>query len=209
MQIQNKKGKFIVIDGTGGCGKGTQINLLKEKFADRIHFTREPGGSNFAEKVRELMMSEDARGADGHTHFSLVWSGRRDHVHKTIKPKLEEGIHVISDRFDSSTWAYQLFAQQQKELEEVFHFVRDRFLSEMKPDLYILIDVDVDEGVKRMIARDPNKSHFHDRPRDYYERIREGYLDFAEKFGAKIIDGNKSVEEVHQDILNVLEDMLD
>lgn len=209
MQTQNKKGKFIVIDGTGGCGKGTQIKLIKEKFGDKIHFTREPGGSVFAEKVRELMMSEDARHADGHTHFSLVWSARRDHVFKTIKPKLEEGVHVISDRFDSSTWAYQIFAQEQKELEDSFHFIREKFLEDIVPDLYILIDVDIDEGIRRMKARDPNKSHFHDRPKDYYERIKNGYQVFADKFGAKIVDGNRSIEEVHQDILRLLEDVLD
>lgn len=209
MQTKNKRGKFIVIDGVGGSGKGTQINLLKEKFGDKIHFTREPGGSDFAEKVRELMMSEYAREADGYSHLSLVWCGRRDHIEKIIKPKTAEGLHIISDRFDSSTWAYQIFGQQQKELEEVFYFIREKFLGNFTPDLYILLDVEVDEGVRRMKARDPNKSHFHDQPKDYYERIREGYRTFAEKFGAKIIDGNRPVEEVHQDILKLVEDMLD
>lgn len=209
METKNKKGKFIVIDGVGGSGKGTQINLLKEKFGDKVHFTREPGGSEFAEKVRELMMSEDSRNADGYSLFSLVWAGRRNHVYEVVKNKLEAGIHVVSDRFDSSTFAYQIFGQEQKDLEEVFYFIREKFLGNLKPDLYIILDIDVEEGVKRMKSRDPNKSHFHDQPKEYYERIREGYKNFTEKFGAKIIDGNRPIEEVHQDILKLLESVLD
>jgi dTMP kinase len=209
MQTQNKKGKFIVIDGVGGSGKGTQISLLKEKFGDKIHFTREPGGSDFAEKVRELMLSEDARHADGYSHFSLVWSGRRDHVHSVIKQKINSGTSVVSDRFDSSTFAYQIFGQEQKDLEEIFYFVREKFLGEIKPDLYIFLEIPAEESVRRLKLRQSHQTHFHDQPKDYYERIIKGYQIFAEKYEAKIVDGNRSIEEVYQDILKLVEDVLD
>lgn len=190
------RGKFIVIDGNGGCGKSTIINFLKEIYPD-FHYTREPGGSILSEDIRTVMMSENARDADGYTQFALVWASRRDHLVKTIRPKIEEGISVVSDRFDSTTWSYQLFAQECGDLKDIALSVRELFLGDTKPDLYIYLDVDAKEGKRRIDNRDREKSHFHDQPVEYYEKTRAGFLDFAKNFPNVVtVDANAPLEEV-------------
>jgi len=109
-----KKGTFIVIEGGEGCGKSTLLEYLREEALkvlwreEKVAFTREPGGSPFAEEIRLLMLGSLSKQANGLTQFGLAWASRADHIKNLIRPHLENGIHVISDRFDSSTYAYQV-----------------------------------------------------------------------------------------------------
>ena len=101
-----KKGKFIVICGVEGSGKGTQINLIKEHFKgnDNIVFTREPGGTDIAEKIRDIILNENI---DPLTEAYLFAAARREHIINKIKPSLEEGKTIICDRFVYSSLVYQ------------------------------------------------------------------------------------------------------
>ncbi len=196
-----KKGKFIVIDGGEGCGKSSQMKLLQEKYTgQRFIFTREPGGAPFAEKIRSLILSPEAKGASGETQFGLFWAARADHMNALVKPSLLAGKNVISDRFDSSSYAYQVFGQEAKHLKKLFLEMRKVYLGKFVPDLYIFLDVKPEVGLARVASRKGEINHFDEQKLDFHKRIRKGYLDFVKKFPHKIIDANKSFDEVAADL---------
>ena len=103
------KGKFIVIDGIGGCGKTTHAKLLRARMEKDTVLTHEPGGTPIAEKIRKLLLHGLIPTADVATEFFLFWTARAEHMREKIIPALRAGRNVISDRFDSSTFAFQIF----------------------------------------------------------------------------------------------------
>ena len=194
-----EKGKFIVIEGGEGAGKGTQINLLKDRFGEDLVITREPGGTPLAEEIRSVIRSDLASDANAKTMMCLFWASRAENLEKVIIPSLKKGKTVIADRFDSSTWAYQIFAQKGQELRDLFLDMRKVYLGEYMPDLYVYLNVDIETGLKR--KQEDEISHFETRESDFYERIHEGYLDFFKNVPHHIIDANRSIEEINKDLL--------
>ncbi|MCX6717094.1 MAG: dTMP kinase, partial [Candidatus Taylorbacteria bacterium] len=153
-----KKGLFIVVDSGEGAGKTSQLNRAKEVFGDSLVLTREPCGSPYAEEIRNIILkSPNAGQADANTLFALFWAARADHMKNTIIPALEAGKTVISDRFDSSTFAYQIIAQEAKELKDFFWQMRDFYLGDLKPDIYIYFDIDPVIGLARKTGQGPEE----------------------------------------------------
>lgn len=201
-----KKGKFIVLDGGEGAGKSSQIQKIKKHFGDSVVVTREPGGSPYAEEIRNVILkSTFAFQADAKTHFALFWAARADHLKNTIIPALLSGKHVICDRFDSSTYAYQIHAQEHIELKEVFFKIRDFYLGEFVPDLYVLMDVDVKEGLRRkQKGAQDDLNHFDEREVDFHLRQRIGLIEFYTHVPNQTIDANQSEEKVLADLIKML-----
>ena len=168
------RGKFIVLDSGEGAGKTLQLDRAKKHFGDRILVTREPGGSKYAEQIRELILhSIYAEHADARTLFALFWAARADHLDKTIRPAIMAGQTVITDRFDSSTYAYQIVAQGATDLKELFWQMRDVYLQDLKPDLYVYLDVDPAIGLARKSGQGPEEiNHFEARKLDFHQRQR-------------------------------------
>ena len=136
-----KKGLFIVVDSGEGSGKTTQLKKAQEFFGNKLVLTREPGGSPYAEEIRHLILKSTHAGqADAKTLFALFWAARADHMKNTVLPALKAGKIVISDRFDSSTFAYQIIAQGAKELKKFFWQMRDFYLGDVKPCLLYTSD---------------------------------------------------------------------
>lgn len=206
------KGKFIVIDGADGCGKTTVISYLREVYPKGFVFTREPGGSFFAEKIREIILGPDAKGASGLTQFGLFWAARADHVANTIKPALEQGLHVIADRFDSSSYAFQLYGQEELGLKPLFMQMREVCLGETKPDLYIILDVNPHIAVARTGERGRKgknkKNHFDDRDVAFHRRVREAYRDLPKEFPKIMISSHDPVEKVKQRVKQAVDSLL-
>jgi len=203
-----KKGKFIVIEGGEGSGKTTIVKLIKETFPSLV-VTREPGGSPFAEKIRSLILSSDAKDADANTQFGLFWAARADHVKNTIIPALQKGISVISDRFDSSSFAYQIYGQENQHLKKLFFQVRKIYLGNCIPDIYIFLDVDPKEGLKRRAnEKGYDKNHFDERNLDFHIRIREGFLEFLKNVSHVVINANLSLEKVKAESLKKIKSIL-
>lgn len=203
-----KRGKFIVIDGCEGAGKTTLIRALaKESSPRKILLTHEPGGTGFADKIRALVLSKEAKTAGAETQFGLMWAARAEHLKHKIIPALAKGITVVSDRFDSSTFAYQIFGQEAKHLKELFWLTREVFLRERKPDLYIFLDVLPEVGLAR-IAENKRKGelldHFEKRSLDFHRRVREGYREFLKTVPHTIIDANRPLEAVQEDTFSVI-----
>lgn len=197
------KGKLVVIEGGDGAGKGTQIAMLEKYFGNKIYVTREPGGSVFAEKIRSLVLDDpDSKDTDGKTHFSLMWASRADHMNKIVIPTLNKGVHVICDRFDSSTFAYNIRAQNCPELEELFWATRKVFLNDNIPDLYIYLDIDPEIGRQRQIDAGQKTNHFDEKPKEFKYKMREGMLEFFKTKGIPhvIIDATLSRREIYKKI---------
>lgn len=201
-----RNARFIAFEGVEGAGKSTQLKRLKEYFGDRVVFTREPGGSPYSEEIRQLILhSEHAAQADALTRFALFWSARRDHLKNTIIPALEAGKHVIVDRFDSATYAYQIHGQEFGELKKLFFVIRDEYLGEYKPDRYVFFDLDPEVGSKRKMEQVGEQlNHFDTRPLDFHKRVRVGLKEFADHVPHQFIDASKPVDEVTTDLLEIL-----
>jgi dTMP kinase len=203
-----KKGKFIVVDGGEGAGKTAVIRTLAKIFpAGKILATHEPGGAPFADKIREIFLSKGARNASAEAMFSLVWAARADHLKRKIIPALKEGKTVVCDRFDSSTYAYQIFAQKAPHLKKLFWEIRKVYLREAKPDLYIFFDVEPKTGLARVANRRGEKTHFDKRKLDFHQSVRKGFKEFFKQVPHKIIDANQSIDEVKNDFLKVVSDL--
>lgn len=204
-----KTGKFIVIDGADGCGKTSIISYLKTAYPDNFLFTREPGGTSFADKIRELMLSPEAKVASGLTQFGLIWAARADHLEKKIKPALESGINVISDRFDSSTYAFQIYGQETLKLSDLFMQVRETYLGETKPDLYIVLDVNPHISVARTSQRRGDKNHFDERDVAFHRRIRNAYRNLPPEFPKVIISSHDPIETVQSNVKRAIDWLLE
>lgn len=197
------KAKFIVIDGCEGAGKTTMVKKLLDILPAGIcKVTHEPGGSAYAEEIRQLILySPHARTSSAETQFGLQWAQRADHLKNFVIPTLNAGVNVITDRFDSSTFAYQIFGQEAKQLKKLFFEMRKVYLRECKPDLYVFFDVEPEEGLRRVALRKEQTTHFDERRIEFHKRVRKGFWAFLKTVPHVIIDANQSPDLVEKDFL--------
>ncbi|MDO8481844.1 MAG: dTMP kinase [bacterium] len=203
------KGKFIVIDGIDGSGKGTQIKLLKRVLGKHTIFTHEPGGTPKAEEIRKILLERKKESPAPLADFFLFWAARRDHVEKVIIPALRAGKNVITDRFDSSTFAFQVCAEQVSELKSLFEVCRKIVLGKCMPDAYIILDMPAETAMKWRSKNPVKKAVFFDKkPLTYHKRARLGFKKFAGLTSSKVffVNANRSSEEVHEEILSIVYD---
>lgn len=209
-------GKFIVIDGMDGSGKGTQIRLLQEKLQEHpVIFTREPGGTPKAEAIREKLL----KGYVDSTpikDFWLFWEARESHVSELISPSLAKGTHTISDRYDSSTFAFQIHGEGQHELHDLFKQKRDSLAPVYHPHAYIILDLPAHVAHQRR-SKDAaqEKSRFDIKPLEYHERVRKGFGEFSQYLAhtgshsvCHFVDADRPAENVHADIWKIVSDTL-
>ncbi|MEK7531765.1 MAG: dTMP kinase [Patescibacteria group bacterium] len=202
-----RQGKYIVIDGVDGCGKGTQIDLLRSKYGnDSFLFVREPGGNPYAEKIRNLILDSDApnQQVSARTEFLLFFAARNHLLETTVGPALDKGKSVISDRADSSTWAFQIRGGEESGLTWWFQKMRI-WIVRPQPDLYIILDLPA-EVAQRRLGKDSERiqSHFDQRKMEFHERVREAFREFASKHPVLILDAEKSPENLHEEITRCL-----
>lgn len=207
-----KKGKFIVLEGVGGCGKGTQAIYI-EKLLSRNNIdvvtTREPGGFASSEVIRKLIFDlRDKKliGAEG--QMVLFFAARKFWVEKVVKPSIKDGINVIADRSYTTTGAYQGFAEggDQKKILKI----ADVVMGETKPDAVILLDVSAEVSMER--RKDPNGDPFDKESKIYFQKIIDGYREMAKKGWGGLkwykIDGEPERKVVSESIRLVLEKIL-
>ena len=204
-----KKGKFITIDGIEGAGKSTQIaficDYLQRKGLDVVK-TREPGGTELGKKIRKLLLGRDTGDMHSDTELLLMFSDRNEHIQRKIKPALNSGKWVVSDRFTDASFAYQgggreLDIERISELELWVH-------GEFQPDLTIILDIETILGMQRIETR-PEKDRIEQEDWVFFERVRKAFVDRAKKYPEriKLIDATCSIEEVQQKIKSLLEDL--
>ena len=208
-----KKPLFIAIEGGEGSGKSSLLAALKESMADRVVTTREPGGSPLGAVIRETILKHPlAAQATPATMFCGMFMSRFELLDKIVGPALAAGVSVVTDRFDASTYAYNVWAQSGGKLEKQFWALREAI--PRLPDLYVFIDVDPAEGLRRARARNASKgdgNHFDDRDIEFHKKVKEGYLKFMRSPAVEnvVIDANRPLEEVKKDFLAAIEWRID
>lgn len=178
-----RRGALLVLEGPEGAGKSTQaerlIGTLRENGFEPL-LTREPGGTPAAQRIREVILDPELR-IDPLPEFLLYAAARTQHVEERIRPALEEGRVVVCDRFTGSSLAYQGYGRGLD-----LAFVRDlnaRATAGVAPDATVLLDIDVDAGLRRIAARG-RTDRLERADEAFHERVRRGFLDQAERAGA-------------------------
>lgn len=201
-----KKGFLVTFEGGEGCGKSTQIKqfakFLEENKIEYI-VSREPGGTELGEKIREILLH--SKGAISPTvEFLLFSSARAEHVEKVIKPALEQGKVVVLDRYYDSSFTYQGLAGnlQLENLKQVTDFAIDGAV----PDLTFLLDLTYEQGMARKKANPDlaKLDRIELKGKEFHDKVRAGYLKLAEMFADRIVvvDASQSIEKVAEDVVN-------
>jgi len=204
-------GFFITFEGIEGCGKTTQINHLTAHLKEKnlpFLLTREPGGTAIGDRIRQILLSSENSRMESVTEFFLYAAARAQHISQVILPALKDGKIVLCDRFADATVAYQGYGRgvTLAWIEEI----HNRFLKGLKPNLTFLLDLPVEEGLRRAWKRMENQTLKEDRFEKealaFHRRVREGYLFLAHKEPNRIImlDGMKDERSLHREIINHL-----
>ncbi len=201
---------FITFEGIEGCGKSTQARMLKEfliKEGKSVFLTREPGGPKIAEDIREMLLSVNNKEMLPQTEVLLYMASRSQHTGEWIIPELEKGKIVISDRYYDSTFAYQGAAR--KIDGKLIDTIRRYATFGLVPDITFLVDLPEEIGLSRILKKDADR--LEQESMEFHKRVREGFLDLAKKEPERfvVLDGRKSIDEIHQDVINVLNKELD
>lgn len=199
------KAQFIAIEGLEGAGKSTAIEFVREILAQKlldVVFTREPGGTFLAEKIRELLLTPFRKEAlCPESELLLMYAGRIQHVERFIKPTLKSGKWVISDRFNWSSLAYQ-GGGRELGFDKVSQ-LNDLLLASFRPDLTIYLDVDPAIGLKR--AKERNiLDRIEQEKIEFFTRAREVFLQLikANPKTSIVIDSNESIKQVQAQLID-------
>lgn len=192
-------GKFITFEGVDGAGKSTHIDAFAQALRQRgktVIATREPGGTPLGEKLRELLLHEPMH---LETEALLMFAARREHIEQVIRPALERGDWVLSDRFTDASFAYQgggrkLPIAKLGVLEQWVH-------ADLQPDLTLLFDVPL-EVARERLNRSRTLDKFEQEKDDFFIGVREAYLQRAAQFPQRIrvIDSTRSIDEVSREL---------
>ena len=198
MKTHQKRGLLVTIEGTEGVGKTTNIDFAKAWLAAQnidVTTTREPGGTPFAEQIRELLLAPRDEPVAPLAELLMMFAGRAQHLHRLIEPTLSAGGWVICDRFTDASYAYQgagrgIDPQLIEQLEAIVQ-------QGLQPDLTLILDIPVAEGLKRASARsEPDR--FEREQVAFFERVRGCYLERAEREPLRcvVIDASQSITAV-------------
>jgi len=201
---------FITLEGSEGSGKTSQVpplaSLLKENGYD-VLTTREPGGTLIGNQIRAILADQGNTAMSARAESLLFMAARAQLVSEVIKPHLQAGGIVISDRYAESTLAYQGYGRNLdlQQLRVLLNFAT----YELKPDLILLLDIDVEEGLRRrMRGGDLNRLDVLEVA--FYQRVRQGYLEMAAADPSRwvIVDASRSPEVVQADLGKIVLDRL-
>lgn len=208
-------GLLITFEGIEGCGKSTQLELLKDHLKNKgkdILTVREPGGTPLGEKVRSILLDSRSTGMDPWAELFLYEACRAELVAKVIKPALNESKTVICDRFIDSTVAYQGYGRG-LDISSITEANR-LATGGLKPDITILIDCDTEAGLKRAWSRiNAKEGHKEDRFEKeglaFHKKVREGYLKLAKiEPRIKVVDGGGEIPSIHKEICDIIDKAL-
>ena len=197
-------GKFITFEGADGSGKTTQIETIKEYLEKQGHeclLTREPGGSDLGNKIREILLHYDGE-VDSLAELLLYMADRAQHVKKVIIPALKEGKIVLCDRYTDSSVSYQGYARG-LDIERIIEL--NKIATDgLEPDLTIVFDVETEVAMNRV---GDVKDRLEQEGVGFHKKLRYGYLELAKRFPEriKVVNSNLSIDEVFEQVKNLLD----
>ena len=197
---------FITLEGPEGSGKSTQIKRLEkrlEALGYPVITTREPGGTPIGDQIRQVLVRMENKELHPRTEILLFLAARAQLVEQVIKPALQDGKIILCDRYGDSTLAYQGYGHglDLEQLRKMLDFATDH----LKPDLTILLDLDVKTGLMRKKAEDEwNRLDAYEAL--FHERVREGYLQLAreEPERWRIVDASQTIDAVQEDLFQII-----
>jgi len=198
-----KRGRFITLEGGEGAGKSTQLRRLAETLRDSLRTrgvelvpTREPGGSPGAEEIRGLLVTGETGRWSATTEALLHTAARRDHLERTVWPALEAGNWVLCDRFFDSTMAYQGYGLGLG--RDLIETLQTAALGGFRPDLTLILDIDVETGLRRAVARHGGEDRYERMDIGFHQRLRDGFLDIARREPERcaVVDADADLDTV-------------
>ncbi len=206
------RGLFITFEGGEGTGKTTQMGRLAERLRAQgrsVTTTREPGGTPSAEAMRDLLVRGDTDSLSATAEALLNYAARDDHLRRLIRPALERGEVVLCDRFMDSTRAYQAYAGDCP--VSLVDVLEREVVGETRPDLTLIFDLPVDEGLRRAGMRNGAQTEgaedrFERKGVAFHQRLREAYLRIARENPDRcvVIDASGDMDSVERNILEIL-----
>ena len=201
---------FITFEGLDYSGKSTQVQLLSDRLSRQDHHVlvlREPGGTDIGEKIRKMLLDKSNSGMTEASELFLFSASRSQLVQEVVRPALESGMVVISDRYYDSTTAYQGFGRRID--LEVIAAINRYATGGLCPDLSFFLDVPLRAVEKRMALAKSNKDRIESSSIEFYERVREGYLSIAKNEPRyRILDGLQPIDDIHDLIWGHVSDAL-
>ena len=205
-----KQGAFITIEGIEGAGKSTCMQMVAEQIdAQGIALlqTREPGGTELGEDLRELLLGHRHTGMADDTELLLMFAARAEHIQRKILPALQAGHWVLCDRFTDATYAYQGAGRgiPVQRIEVLENWVQGA----LRPDLTIVMDLPVAQGLERAGKRSA-PDRFESEALAFFERVRQGYLDIAQRDPqrVRVVDASRDLEQVSRSIHRLIGDFI-
>ncbi len=201
------RGKFITIEGGEGVGKTTNIEVLEKRLQHHgidCCVTREPGGTELGELIRELLLQPQSVPPDAMTELLLIFAARAQHIATVIEPQLTAGTWVLCDRFTDATYAYQgggrgLDFELIQQLEQLVQ-------GELRPDLTFILDIDPEQGLARVKKRGP-LDRFEQEEMEFFERVRATYTRRGQADPARchIVDAARDLPKVQAEVAALID----
>lgn len=202
-----KKGLFITFEGIDGCGKTTQINLLKDYLENngyKVILTREPGAKGLGEKLREILLNYDGEVSSNCESF-LFLADRAQHIDTIIKPAIQNGVVVLCDRHTDSTVAYQGYGRS-LDLDQIKQ-LNNIATSGIKPDITFILDIDIETSLIRI---GKGRDRMENSGREFFERVRNGYIEISkqEPERVKLLNGKDTIDNLNKQIIDSVQKIL-
>lgn len=204
------KGLFITVEGTEGVGKSTNMAFIEEwlnKSGKELVITREPGGTQLGEKLRNVLLDAKEQSMCDDTELLLMFAARAQHLQEVIQPALNSGKWVLCDRFTDATYAYQGGGRgiDMSRIAQLEQWVQ----GDLRPDMTLILDLPVDVGLERAGKRS-TPDRFELEKHDFFNKVRDTYLAraAAQPDRYRVIDASPSIQEVQLSIQSVLEQMV-
>jgi len=206
------RGRFITFEGGEGAGKSTQARTLVERLQAHgvsVVLTREPGGSEGAEALRNLLVIGEADRWTPTAETLLMYAGRSDHLSRLIRPALEAGTWVVCDRFSDSTRAYQGAGGGVS--PAFIEAIEAEVVGVTRPDLTLVFDMPVELGLERAFGRDMFEARFESKGLAFHQRLRDAFLRIAEEEPGRcaLINAGGALDEVAEEVWSAVSSRLE
>lgn len=204
------RGRFITVEGVEGAGKSTLITALRERLEAKgieVLVTREPGGTRLGEALREVLLDNHQHGMVPEAELLIIFAARAQHLREKLEPALEAGTWVVCDRFTDATYAYQGHGRGLD--RHRIAWLEDWLQAGLRPDLTLLLDLPVEQGLERTGERG-GPDRFESERRVFFDRVRRGYLALAEREPGRfrLVDATQPKDAVSARVGELLDDYL-